>query len=144
MNKYILGIVCFGVVLTSCKKDFLRRDTGVTQTKEDVFANALLAGQFADRSYTFMINDYGRLGAGGQPFRSSISEFTDETISGSLEPAVVAMYNGNWLDPVNATEVTSTTNTSRGLPPWQKVYQGVRNTNVMLEQIDNVPWDKDP
>lgn len=141
--NYFLAILCL-TVLVACKKDFLQRDTGVNQTREDVFADGNLAGRFADRSYTFMINDYGRLGAGGQPFRSCIAEFTDEAVSGSQEPAIKAMNTGNWLDPRNATEVTNVTNTSRGLPPWVRCFQGIRNTNVILERVDTVPWETDP
>lgn len=141
--KHIAVIPCV-LILMSCNKDFLQRDPGVSQTKEDVFSNPTLASRFADRSYVFLTNDYGRLGGGGQPFRGSIAEFTDEAISGSRENSIITMNSGDWLEPALATDVTATTNTSRGLPPYVRVYQGVRNVNVFLEQFENVPWDKDP
>ncbi len=42
---------------------------------ENIFADPVLAGRYADRTYNFRIDDYGgRVQAGGQPFRGSIGE----------------------------------------------------------------------
>ena len=71
--------------LSSCQEDFLKRDTGVTTTKEQVFADPKLAAQFADRTYTFMVQDYFGLGSVGQPFRGTIAEFTDEAVCGFMD-----------------------------------------------------------
>ncbi len=139
-----IAVVFCAMSIVSCNKDFLQRDPGVAQDKEEVFSNPTLAARFADRSYVFLTNDYGRLGGGGQPFRGSIAEFTDEAVSGSRENSIVTMNAGDWLEPTLATDVTATTNTSRGLPPYVRVYQGVRNVNVFLEQFEKIPWANDP
>lgn len=139
---HTLGIIAV-LFLASCDEDYLQRDPGVDQTKEDVFSDPILASRFADRSYFFTINDYGRLGESGQPFRGTTAEFTDEAVSGSMEQAIFVMNKGNWSSN-NATDVTTFIISSRGTPPYVKMYQGIRNVNVMLEQIDNVPWVKEP
>ncbi len=139
-----IAVIPAVLLLSACGEDYLQRDPGVDQTKEDVFADPMLASRFADRSYTFTVNDYGRLGAGGQPFRGTISEFTDEAVSGSLDVAIVAMNKGDWMNPINATDVTATTANSRSVPPYIRTYQGIRQVNVTLEQFDKVPWEKEP
>lgn len=143
--KRITGIALTALAfLSSCKEDFLERDLAVTQSKEDIFANATLAGQLADKTYTFVINDYGRLGAGGQPFRGCVAELGDEAVSGNQEPGIKATNDGKWLDGTQVMEASATNNTSRGLTPYLRCFQGIRNANLMLENVATVPWGQSP
>lgn len=143
--RYILFLLCTsGLMMSSCKKDFLKRDTGVVTTKEDVFADPKLAAQFADRSYTFMVADYYGLGSVGQPFRGTISEFTDEAVCGFLDEPYKAMYSGDWTNREHGTEFGSNKTISGQRPPYVKFYEGIRNVNVFLEEYPNIPWAKEP
>ncbi len=144
MKKIFYLTIPVFLFFVSCKRDFLERDLGITESKEDVFSDPILASRFADRSYNFTINDYGRLGSEGQPFRGTIGEFTDEAVCGNIDEPFKAMYSGNWTQPVHGTEFTALTNNTKGLPPYVKCYQGIRNANVVLEQINNVPWADEP
>lgn len=143
--RYILFILCAsGFAISSCENDFLKRDTGVVTTKEDVFANPRLAAQFADRSYTFMVLDYFGLGSVGQPFRGTIAEFTDEAVCGFLDDPYKAMYSGDWTNWEHSTEFGSNKSISGQRPPYVKFYEGIRNVNVFLEEYPNVPWETEP
>lgn len=145
INSILFAVLIGLIAIVSCKKDFLQRDTGVDLALGDVFADPILAGQYADRTYNFRIDDYGgRVQAGGQPFRGSIGELTDESVSGSRVAGIPTMWEGDWLHPNNAIEVTTNNSTSRGLTPYVKLYAGIRNANTVLENIDKVPWDKEP
>lgn len=141
--RYILGLFICLSIFASCKKDFLQRDPGVDLALDSVFADPVLAGRFADRTYNFRIDDYGRLQAAGQPSQISTGEFTDESVGGSLRPGLTEMYKADWLSP-NAIDVSATTSTSRGLTPYVKLYSGIRNANVALVNLDKVPWAKEP
>ncbi len=144
--NYILLAILIGVIaIVSCKKDFLQRDTGVDLAQENIFADPVLAGRYADRTYNFRIDDYGgRVQAGGQPFRGSIGELTDESVSGSRVLGIPTMWEGDWLHPDRAIEITTNNSTSRGLTPYVKLYAGIRNANTVLQNLDKVPWEKEP
>lgn len=142
--RFIIFLLCTsGVVLSSCEKDFLKRDTGVVTTKDDVFANPLLAARFADRSFTFMVIDYFGLGSVGQPFRGTLSEFTDESVCGFLDEPYKAMYSGDWTNKEHGTEFGANKTISGQRPPYVKFYEGIRNANVFLSEYDKVPWAKE-
>lgn len=144
-SKNILYIFCLaGVFFSSCQEDFLKRDTGVNTTKEEVFADPKLATQFADRTYTFMVQDYFGLGSVGQPFRGTIAEFTDEAVCGFLDEPYKAMYSGDWTNFEHGTEFTSNKTISGQNPPYVRFHEGIRNANVFLEQFENIPWETEP
>ncbi|MEJ7691513.1 RagB/SusD family nutrient uptake outer membrane protein [Daejeonella sp.] len=142
--NYIVLVIAALLTMSSCKKDFLKRDTGVVTAKKDVFEDAKLAAQFADRSFAFTIIDYYGLGSVGQPHRGTISEFTDEAVSGNLDEVFKAVYSGDWTNGSHATEFTSIISGSRALPPYVRFYQGIRNVNVFLEQYSSIPWKNEP
>src|SRR6187402_3629926 len=91
--KYILILI---IALTgfSCKKDFLQRDVGIQATLDQVFQDPLLASQFGDNTYTFEINDYGRLSG----YKGMSSQFTDESIANNAQTEVATMNSGQFLD----------------------------------------------
>lgn len=127
MRTIKLSILCLAVLCASaCKKDFLQRDVGVQMTLNDVFANPLQASRYADNTYTFSITDYGRLSG----YKGMTSEFTDESIANSAQVEVAAMNKGNFLDP-SASDVASI---------YTQMYKGIRNANVVLDNMDKTPW----
>lgn len=142
--RYIITLGASLFLMSSCKKDFLKRDTGVVTTKEDVFSDPILASRFADRSYTFMVTEYYGLGSVGQPFRGTISEFTDEAVCGFLDEPYKAMYSGDWTNKEHSTEFGSNKSISGQRPPYVKFYEGIRNVNVFLEEYPNIPWEEEP
>ena len=65
------------VATVSCKKDFLQRDPGVAITNDQVFSDPSLAYRFADNTYNYLLDDYGRLSA-SQAYKGNTSEFSDD------------------------------------------------------------------
>lgn len=114
----------------ACKKDFLQRDTGVPIAFTDVFSNPKLAAGFGDNSYNSLITDYARL-AGS---KGMTAQFSDEAITNIGEKAVAAINSGQFLS-ADASDVVGI---------YNSMYAGIRNTNVMLANMDNVPWAKEP
>ncbi|MDQ8004766.1 MAG: RagB/SusD family nutrient uptake outer membrane protein [Pedobacter sp.] len=130
MKRFIYISLLVSISTFSCQKDFLQRDTGVPISQEDVFKNPLFASRFADNTYNFLINDYCRLAGSPNVFMGTTGEFTDEAVFSGGDPSVVTMNKGNYLNP-SATDV---------VVPYTQMYQGIRNANTMLANIDIVPW----
>jgi starch-binding outer membrane protein, SusD/RagB family len=123
-QTYIV-VLCI-LFFTSCKKDFLQRDPGVPIDFEKLFSDPKLAAGFGDNSYNFLLNDYARL----LSVHGMTSQFTDESISNTGEQMVNLINNGQFLHP-NATDVSTV---------YPQMYRGIRNTNVMLANMESVPW----
>ena len=121
------SIIAFAIMcVSSCKKDFLQRDIGVQTTLEDVFQNPLQASRYADNTYTFSLNDYGRLNG----YKGMTAEFGDEAISNTSQAEITPFNTGNLLD-AGATDVTTI---------YTNMYRGIRNANVVLANMDKTPW----
>jgi hypothetical protein len=131
MKYFFLSFLCMAFVgITGCKKDFLQRDPGAPITRENVFGDPVLASRFADNSYNYMIDEFGRMSQG---YKGTTGQFCDEAISSGASdsyPFVAVMTSGKFLDP-SATDVVSI---------YNRMYQGIRNVNVMLSKVDSVPW----
>ena len=131
--KYISYILLVGFLLSAsaCKEDFLQRDPGVAITQENVFIDPVLATRFADNSYNFLIDDYGRLST-LQNYKGTTGQFSDEAIFAepSTGHGIVTMNQGQFLDNLS-TDVSAT---------YTRMYQGIRNANVMLANVDKVKW----
>lgn len=131
MKSFI--IICFTVILSlftlsSCDKDFLERAPGVNMTSEKVFADPVLASQFADNSYNFRdMSTYCRFAS-----MSAMAQVCDEATTNS-QVNVFPWYTGEYL-----TAGTYSTNDIDYV--WQRKYLGIRNCNVFLENFDKVPW----
>lgn len=131
--KYIYYTLLIGFLLldVSCNKDFLQRDPGVAITETNVFTDPVLATRFADNTYNFLLDEYGRLSA-LQSHKGTTGQFSDEAIFGetSLGHGILTMNQGKFLDDFS-TDVRVT---------YTRMYQGIRNANVMLANVDNVKW----
>lgn len=144
--KYLIIFILFIVVgFTACRKDYLQRDLTVVQTKEDVFSNGQFASQYADASYEGLMFDYGRMKPRGQPFQGTISEFTDESVASNLEACIVTANKGAWVDEAAFMEASAQFMPAiRADQPWIRCFKAIRNANVVLANIDKVPWDSYP
>lgn len=146
-SRYIVVLLCASFFLmASCKKDFLKRDTGVITTEDDVFSNPRFALQFADRSHTFMVPDYHHnLASVGARYRGTLSEFTDESVNGYLDDQFKTVYSGDWANTTSGTEFFSLAGASAASSsPYANFYSGIRNANVFLSRFSSVPWADDP
>lgn len=114
---------------SSCKKDFLQRDVGLQTTLKDIFGDPLQASRYADNTYTYSINDYGRLDG----YKGMTAQFADEAISNNAQPQVAAMNKGLFLD-ASATDVVSI---------YTQMYRGIRNANTTLANMSSTPWTAD-
>ncbi len=127
---YKLFFLATIVFLTSCKKDFLQRDPGAPITGDNVFSDPVLAARFADNAYNFTLDDFGRMSQG---YKGTTGQFCDEAIASAASdsyPFISVITTGKLLDPT-ATDVAGV---------YTRMYQGIRNVNVMLSKVDSVPW----
>jgi hypothetical protein len=122
-------LAIFIISATACKKDFLQRDVGIQTDIEKVFQDPLLASRYADNSYTFSINDYGRLSG----YKGMTSQFTDESIANNNQIEVAVMNRGLFLDG-GASDVNTM---------YTQMYRGIRNVNVTLANMDKTQWTAD-
>ncbi|MCY7352221.1 MAG: RagB/SusD family nutrient uptake outer membrane protein [Cytophagaceae bacterium] len=115
----------------SCKKDFLQRDPGVAISQENVFTDPVLATRFADNSYNFLLDDFGRLSV-LQNYKGTTGQFADEAVLAdpNLGHGVLTMNQGKFLDG-NSTDIVNV---------YTRMYQGIRNANVTLSKVDAVAW----
>ncbi|MVN91749.1 RagB/SusD family nutrient uptake outer membrane protein [Mucilaginibacter aquatilis] len=114
---------------TACKKDFLQRDIGIQTDIQKVFQDPILASRYADNSYTFSINDYGRLSG----YKGMTSQFSDESIANNAQTEVAVINRGLFLD-AGASDVNTI---------YTQMYRGIRNVNVTLANMDKTPWTPD-
>ena len=121
-----IALIISFALLASCKKDFLQRDPGVPIDFEKIFSDAQLAAGFGDNSYNFLLNDYARLTTAN----GMTSQFTDESISNTGDVVINVINSGRFTN-TSATDVINV---------YSQMYRGIRNTNVMLANIDRVPW----
>lgn len=124
-QSYIVAFVCVAI-LGSCKKDFLQRDPGVPIDYDKLFSDPQLAAGFGDNSYNFLLDDYARLSTQN----GMTGQFSEESISNTGDQVVNLINTGRHLNP-GATDVTNV---------YSQMYRGIRNANVMLENIGRVPW----
>lgn len=125
-----LFIFTIFVILTSCKKEFLQRDPGAPITSDNVFSDPVLASRFADNAFNYTLDDFGRMSQG---YKGTTGQFCDEAIASAAAdsyPFVSVITTGKLLDPT-ATDVAGV---------YTRMYQGIRNVNVMLSKMDSVPW----
>ncbi|WP_266364857.1 RagB/SusD family nutrient uptake outer membrane protein [Tellurirhabdus rosea] len=130
MKRYF-SLLLLATLTMSCEKDFLQRDPGVAISQNNVFTDPVLATRFADNSYNYLLDDFGRLST-LQNYKGTTGQFADEAIF--AEPntghGVLTMNQGKFLDGLS-TDVVSV---------YTRMYQGIRNANVVLANVDKVKW----
>ncbi|MGF1924199.1 MAG: RagB/SusD family nutrient uptake outer membrane protein, partial [Bacteroidia bacterium] len=129
--KFIISVLFTVAFLSACKKDFLERTPGVALSEDAVFADPLLAAQFADKAYTFLVDDYVRFDA----HRGASSQASDEAVSGTTNSSIRFLNQGLFHDH---SERVASINDIRDI--WSRAYAGIRQANVMLDKMAGVPW----
>lgn len=131
--KYTLTVFVLVAVslLSACKKDFLERTPGVALSEEAVFADPILSAQFADKAYTYLVDDYVRF----DTHRGASSQASDEAVSGTSNSSIRYLNQGLFHDH---SDRVAAINDIRDI--WARAYAGIRVTNVMLAKLPNVPW----
>jgi len=130
-HKLQIAFLMVLVFLSSCKKDFLERTPGVNLNEEDVFKDPVLATNFADRTYTFLVDDYARF----DDHRGASSQASDEAVSGGSNYSIRYLNQGLFHDH---SDRVASLNDIRDI--WARSYAGIRNANQMLEALPGVPW----
>ncbi len=127
MNKniIILFILVAGFTQTSCVKNYLDKLPNDDLTLDSVFgkrnyAEAFLTSTYANFPFEIDVPDYG----GRNPFIGSTDEM-EITYPGSYTHVI---NSGSW-GPTNV------------LDNWLWAYQGIRKTNLFLQNVDKVPLD---
>lgn len=119
----------FGMLLTSCE-DYLDKQPTGDLTLDDVFAN---------RTYSrgFLNNIYSRL-----PTESNVCDMwvgsyfnANPFVAGSDEMEIA--FGGSYTHEMNSGSWNSTNITTCDI--WGESYKAIRECNIMLEHIDNVP-----
>jgi hypothetical protein len=118
-------------VLTACKKDFLERTPGVALSEDALFADPVLAAQFADKAYTFLVDDYVRF----DTHRGASAQASDEAVSGTANSSIRYLNQGLFHDH---SDRVAAINDIRDI--WSRAYAGIRQANVMLTKMPTVPW----
>ena len=128
--RYSISILLIAGLL-ACKQDFLQRDPGVAVSKENVFTDPVLATRFADNTYNYLLDDFGRLST-SQNYKGGTGQFCDEGVLAdpSTSHGVLTMNQGKYLDG-QSTDVVNV---------YTRMYQGIRNANVMLASVDGITW----
>ena len=129
--KLILFIFLAVSVLPSCQKDFLERTPGVALSEDALFADPVLAAQFADKAYTFLIDDYVRF----DTHRGASSQASDEAVSGTANSSIRYLNQGLFHDH---SDRVASLNDIRDV--WARAYSGIRQANVMITKMPIVPW----
>lgn len=135
--KIIVSIVIL-LTATSCEKNFLDRAPGVALSEEKVFSDPVLASQFANNAYNFLVDDYARF----NNHRGTTSQASDEAVSGNTDVSIRTLNQGLFHD--HYERGGSALNDIGGI--WERAYAGIRITNVMLGKMSTVPWtpNQDP
>ncbi len=129
--KLILFIFLAVSVLPACQKDFLERTPGVALSEDALFADPVLAAQFADKAYTFLIDDYVRF----DTHRGASSQASDEAVSGTANSSIRYLNQGLFHDH---SDRVASLNDIRDV--WARAYSGIRQANVMITKMPIVPW----
>lgn len=129
--KLILFIFLAVSVLPACQKDFLERTPGVALSEDALFADPVLAAQFADKAYTFLIDDYVRF----DTHRGASSQASDEAVSGTANSSIRYLNQGLFHDH---SDRVASLNDIRDV--WARAYSGIRQANVMIAKMPIVPW----
>lgn len=134
---YLFSLICITFLLTGCKDNFLEVAPEVALDENKVFADPVLATQFADNAYKYRPDDYLRWTS-----VTGTSQATDEAVGTDLTSNLLySFYKGLWHDHSAIAPALSdryALNEVSGV--WTMCYSGIRIVNKMLSKIDNVPW----
>ncbi len=116
--------------VTGCNTKFLDLAPGVSLDEDKVFADPVLAAQFADNAYSYVLDDY--LYFDGH--RGSPAQASDEALAADQIGHVRTLNQGLFHDHSNLGSL----NDIGGM--WTQSYSGIRVVNKTLARMDEVVW----
>lgn len=128
--KQVILLFTVIFVAASCKKSFLDKAPSVNLPEERIFTDPVLAVQYANNAYNFLIQDYARFNS----HRGITGQFADEAVSGNNEIAIRTITQGTYHDHYDkgfSNDIGEV---------YTRSYAGIRITNIMLSKIDGVNW----
>ncbi|TKB96911.1 RagB/SusD family nutrient uptake outer membrane protein [Pedobacter cryophilus] len=128
--KQIIFLTAVVFLAASCKKDFLDKAPSVNLPEEKVFSDPILAVQYADNAYNFLVNDYARFNT----HRGITGQAADEAVTGNNEGSINTLTQGTYhahSDNFGTNDISYV---------YARSYAGIRIANVMLSKIDGVNW----
>jgi len=133
---YIFLLICLVPLFIGCNHKFLEVAPEVALDEDKVFADPVLAAQFADNAYRYRPDDYLRW------LSTGTSNATDEAVGTDITSNLLyTFYKGLWHDHSLIAPVMSdryALNEISGV--WSMCYTGIRIVNKMLPRIDQVAW----
>ncbi len=120
-----IPVLCL-VLFASCKKKFLDKAPSVNLPEEEVFTDPVLASQYADNAYNFLVNDYARM----NDHRGITGQAADEAVSGNNDVSVRTLSQGAYHDHYERGGEPN--NDIRDV--YVRCYSGIRIANVMLSK----------
>jgi hypothetical protein len=124
---FLLAVI---FISASCKKAFLDVAPSVNLPEERVFTDPILAVQYANSAYNFLIQDYARFNS----HRGITGQFADEAVSGNNEISIRTITQGTYHDHYDkgfSNDIGEV---------YTRSYAGIRIANIMLSKIDGVNW----
>ncbi len=119
----------------ACDDKFLNVAPDVALNEEKVFADPLMAAQFADNAYSFLPDDYLRFNEG-----NGVAQASDEAVGIDVtNPMLYTLMKGLYHDHSAFTALA--VNDISGI--YDRCYAGIRIVNKMLSKIDAVKWKAD-
>ncbi|MCW3462350.1 RagB/SusD family nutrient uptake outer membrane protein [Chitinophaga nivalis] len=120
--RYITAVACLGMMLTSCKKDFLEKKPLTEFREEDVWKDAGLVQAFVNDLYVQMRPGFNEV---------MLASMSDES-------RFIHDYNTSRVVQGNVTpdDFGALGDFSR----WEGHYKAIRNCNMFLEKVDSVPF----
>lgn len=139
MNKiiYHISFLAVCIMLVSCNKDFLDRTPGADLPEEKVFSDPVLAMNYADNAYNFLIDDYARMNS----HRGATAQAADEAVSGNNDNSIRTLNQGLFHDHYEGRGGGSLNEIG---DVWKRAYEGIRITNTMLSKMGDIPWSGQP
>lgn len=120
------------LLAVSCQKNYLDKAPSVNLPEEQVFSDPVLASQYADNAYNFLVHDYARMNS----HRGITGQAADEAVSGNNDVAIRTLSLGTYHD--HYERGGEAINDIRDV--YSRSYSGIRITNMMLSKMADVKW----
>jgi hypothetical protein len=136
MKKYTIPLLAGMLfVFSGCDDKFLNVAPDVALNEEKVFADPVMAAQFADNAYSFLPDDYLRFNEG-----NGVAQASDEAVGIDVtNPMLYTLAKGLYHD--HSAFTTLAVNDISGI--YDRCYAGIRVVNKMLARMDEVKWKPD-
>lgn len=136
-NIYKYSLICLIILSMGCDDKFLEVAPEVALDEEKVFADPVLAAQFADNAYRYRPDDYLRWTS-----VTGTSQVTDEAVGTDVTSNLLYTFQkGLYHDhSAIAPALSDRYALNEVLGVWSMCYTGIRIVNKMFPRIDQVAW----